>query len=102
MESCEGCDQLGSIDWCGHWLCSVCYQIEREHADPMLAAINEEARRASERKALVDSWPASYRGDSRGFMVDWNMRNVRHAERVQAFYRSPDCHAQLTLPRHRQ
>lgn len=81
MESCEGCDQLGSIDWCGHWLCSACHQIEREHADPELAMIAKEEREALERKALVDSWPASYRGDGARFMKDWTIRAVRAFER---------------------
>lgn len=84
MESCEGCELPGTVDWCGHWLCSACHQIEREHADPVLARMMREEREAVARKALVDSWSASYRGASMGEMREWNLSVVRHCERTQA------------------
>lgn len=80
MESCEGCDKQGSIDWCGHWLCAGCCQIEREHADPELARIAKEEREEVARIKEVDSWPASYRGNGPEFMKDWTIRAVRAFE----------------------
>lgn len=84
VDACEGCELPGSIDWCGNWLCPDCYQIEREHADPIFAASKELEAKSAKCKALVDSWPASSRGDNRSFMRNWSDGCVRHAERTQA------------------
>jgi len=67
IERCEGCDQPGTTDWCGTWLCADCLKIEMEEADPVRAAENlleEKLRRAGE-------WPPSQRGDTLRSQVHW-------------------------------
>ena len=80
-DQCEGCEKKGAVDWCGHWLCEVCHQIEREHADPELARISKEEREELERIEEIAAWPVSYRGDSMGQMRDWLYRVVKAFER---------------------
>lgn len=76
-DQCEGCDQPGTIDWHGTWLCAACKDIEEAEANPVLAAQLEAERRQKE--AL--EWPAHLRGDSPESMRDWNVKIMAHWER---------------------
>lgn len=81
VETCEGCDLPGTIDWCGHWLCEACLAIERTELEPALERANAQALSIEESL----SWPASKRGSTFGWTLEsvtLNMNRLKMLDTV--------------------
>ena len=80
IERCEGCDQPGTIDWYGNWLCKECAEVEQQEADRAMVIIREQDRKEAESL----TWSVSKRGSSEGWLLESVMMNMHVMSKLHA------------------